>query len=522
MLTRKSLSVKFSVISLATIALTNIGVNRVLADNSRLFNELESRVITNPTEEQKQQIAEAAFIYGYPLVAEKGKEYQDLAQQNPVNPEGSPLAIVNSQFNLNSRLSTPDDPFFGPNVDTLYGNAYLNLSQGPVTITVPENPNNNFYSIDVLNAYVDTLGYIGDVGPSLTTPGNLNVTAPVRYYITPPGWRGTVPKGYTQIKSDTNSIWLLSRTYVTNQANQDSLAYALNLQSGYTITPPGGSGYTQPTVESEFAGVFALGQNPLTPRELADIATTPTDDPATALLAFQQLNADLSDNPLSVGGGGLSRAKLKNLIANFALIGIGNGTNGGPSSSGPTITEAQAVAAIQAALRDTSASSGTLGSFGTNYLYRTQTARVGIAANQPQESIYFTPSTPDGTPLDGSKTYTITFPAGGLPPSLPGTNGFWSLTAYDARGFLIPNPDNIYSVGTNTPNNLVFNADGSLTITLSATKPASGTANWLPIPAGSPFRLTGRDYLPTEAAQNGGYVFPNVIPVSGDNVSSTN
>ncbi|MDF5719819.1 MAG: DUF1214 domain-containing protein [Rhizonema sp. PD37] len=516
MLSQKSLSVGFSVISFFTIALTNIGVNRVLADNSRLFNELESRVITNPTEAQKQQIAEAAFIYGYPLVAEKGKEYQDLAQQNPVNPEGSPLAIVNSQFNLNLRLSTPTDPFFGPNVDTLYGNAYLNLSQGPVTVTVPANPNNDFYSIDVLNAYVDTLGYIGDVGPSLTTPGSLNVTAPGSYYITPPGWRGNVPKGYTQIKSETNSIWLLSRTYVTNQASQDSLAYALNLQSGYTITAPGGSGYTQPTVESEFAGVFALGQTPLTPRQLADIATTPTDDPATALKAFQQLNADLSDNPLSVGGGGLSRAKLKNLIANFALIGIGDGKTGRPSSSGPTITEAQAVAALQAALRDTSASSGTLGSFGTNYLYRTQTARVGIAANQPQESIYFTPSTSDGTPLDGSKTYTITFPAGGLPPSLPGTNGFWSLSAYDARGFLIPNPDNIYSVATNTPNNLVFNADGSLTITLSATKPASGTANWLPIPAGSPFRLTGRDYLPTKAAQNDGYVFPSVVPVSTD------
>lgn len=513
MQTRKLLLVGCSVVPLATIALTNIGINRVLADDS-LFSTLESSVITNPTPAQQQQIAEAALIYGYPLVAEKGKEYQDLAQQNPVNPIGSPLAIVNSQFNLNSRLSTPTDPFFGPNVDTLYGNAYLNLSQGPVTVSVPANPNNNFYSIMALNAYTDTLGYIGDVGPSSTTPGSLNVTSPGSYYITPPGYNGTVPTGDIQIKSDTNSVWLLSRTFVTNQASSASLDYSKNLQNGYTITPPSGSSYTQPTVQSEFAGVFALGQTPLTPRQLADKVTAPTSVPdIPAREVFQQLNADLSNNPLLVGGGGLSQTQLKNLIGNFASIGIGDGTTGAPSSSGPTITEAQAVAAIQAALNDTAGSSGRLGSYGTNYPYRAQIARVGIAANQPQESVYFSPSTPDGTALNGSNTYTITFPAGGLLPSLPGTNGFWSLTAYDARGFLIPNPFNIYSVGTNTPDNLVLNPDGSLTITLSATEPASGTTDWLPVPAGSPFRLTLRDYLPTEAAQNGSYVVPNVIPV---------
>ncbi len=519
MSTRKLLPVGFSVVSLATIGLANIGVNRVLADDS-LFSTLESSVITNPTPAQQQQIAEAAFIYGLPLLVEKGKEYQDLALPNPVNPPGSPFAIVNSQFSLNSQLSTPTYAFFGPNVDTLYGNAYLNLSQGPVTVSVPANPNNDFYSIMALNAYTDTLGYIGDVGPTSTTPGSLNVTAPGNYYFTPPGWSGTVPAGYTQIKSDTNSIWLLSRTYVTNQASAASLDYAKNLQAGYTVTPPSGSSYTQPTVQSEFANVFNLGQTPLISTEATGIATTPTSSPATALKAFQQLNADLQDNPLSVGGGGLSQTQLNNLIANFALIGIGDGTTGAPSSSGLTITEEQAVAAIQAALNDELASKGTLGTYGTNYSYRAQVARTAIAANQPQESIYITPTTSDGSALNGSNIYTITFPAGGLPPSLPGTNGFWSLTAYDANGFLVANPYNIYSVATNTPDNLVFSPDGSLTITLSATEPASGIKNWLPIPAGSPFRLTVRDYLPTQAAQNGEYVFPKLIPV-GQNPNLT-
>jgi len=60
---------------------------------------------------------------------------------------------------------------------------------------------------------------------------------------------------------------------------------------------------------------------------------------------------------------------------------------------------------------------------------------------------------------------------------------------------------------------LVFNPDGSLTITLSATEPVSGTADWLPVQAGSPSNLTLRDYLPTETVQNGSYLVPNVIAV---------
>ncbi|MBV9387922.1 MAG: DUF1214 domain-containing protein [Chroococcidiopsidaceae cyanobacterium CP_BM_ER_R8_30] len=243
-----------------------------------------------------------------------------------------------------------------------------------------------------------------------------------------------MPTGYTQISSDTNSVWLLSRTAVTDQASATSLASANTLQEGYTITPPSGT-YTQPTVQSEFAGIFALGQTPLFAAQLANIATAPT--PTTALEVFQQLNADLSNNPLSVGSGGLSQTQLKNLISNFASISIGDGTTGLPSSSGPTIIGEQAEAAIQAALGFGFNGGGKLGNYGTNYPFRAIIARVGIAANEPQEAVYLNISTADGTALNGSNTYTITFPPGGLPPSLPNTNGFWSITAYDAQGYLI-------------------------------------------------------------------------------------
>ena len=51
-----------------------------------------------------------------------------------------------------------------------------------------------------------------------------------------------------------------------------------------------------------------------------------------------------------------------------------------------------------------------------------------------------------GETLDGSKhNYTLTFPAGQLPP----VNAFWSVTMYDGKSqFLIKNPINRYLINS--------------------------------------------------------------------------
>jgi hypothetical protein len=74
----------------------------------------------------------------------------------------------------------------------------------------------------------------------------------------------------------------------------------------------------------------------------------------------------------------------------------------------------------------------------------------------------FTRTDAKGETLDGSKhNYTITFPAGQLPP----VNAFWSVTMYDGKTqFLIKNPINRYLINSPMLPNLKKNADGSLTI----------------------------------------------------------
>ncbi len=67
--------------------------------------------------------------------------------------------------------------------------------------------------------------------------------------------------------------------------------------------------------------------------------------------------------------------------------------------------------------------------------------------------------------------------------------------------FLTHSPNGRNNLGTVNldADELVFNADGSLTLTLSSREPADATAsaNWLPAPDGQ-FALLVRTYVPTE------------------------
>ena len=65
-------------------------------------------------------------------------------------------------------------------------------------------------------------------------------------------------------------------------------------------------------------------------------------------------------------------------------------------------------------------------------------------------------------PIDASKhNYTITFPAGQLPP----VNAFWSVTMYDGKSqLLIENPIKRYLINSPMLPGMKKNADGSLTL----------------------------------------------------------
>jgi hypothetical protein len=124
-----------------------------------------------------------------------------------------------------------------------------------------------------------------------------------------------------------------------------------------------------------------------------------------------------------------------------------------------------------------------IGSSGGDMKTRAAVALHGLLALNRSETIYYTAAADsDGNRLDGRCTYLI---AGRDPPTR-----WWSITAYAADDYLIPNPAHRYSVSKNS---VTHNASGEFVATASS-KPASH--DWIAL-ANSAFTLTLRLYNPT-------------------------
>jgi hypothetical protein len=133
-------------------------------------------------------------------------------------------------------------------------------------------------------------------------------------------------------------------------------------------------------------------------------------------------------------------------------------------------------------------------------------ALAGLGANPPEESIY--PNLQrdaNGEALSGARRYLLRFDTDQLPPA----DAFWSLTAYDARGYPVENESGRYALGDRDA--LLYGDDGSLEILLAHERPdAQRETNWLPVPA-EPFMVTMRLYLPREAALSGEWKAPPAV-----------
>jgi hypothetical protein len=158
-------------------------------------------------------LAEQAAIWGIPLI--RTGRYFALARAR---------GLSTNRFYLNQTLATPTSVFAAPNVDTIYGFAWLDLSHGPVVVTVPDG-GDRYYSIHFIDAYETILGY---AGKSATSPG------PGLYVVTPPNWHGRLPAGAHRFASPTTLVLALTRTLVKGAAD---LPAAQRLQASYTIAP---------------------------------------------------------------------------------------------------------------------------------------------------------------------------------------------------------------------------------------------------------------------------------------------
>lgn len=408
------------------------------------------------------QLAEDAFIWGLPLVL--SGRYIEIARK---------AGLSFNQFYLSPDLATPATHAAGPNIDTLYGFAWLDLTGGPQVIAVPDT-HDRYYSIQLLDTYGDSFSYIGR---------RVTGTQAGAYAITAPGWNGTLPPGVTGIAAPTGKILALVRTLVSGSTD---LPAAQAIHASYSTGP---------------LSAWPQGRLPAIARANSINVIPALDLTAFDAGFFDELDALVRQYP--------PVPEDTANLARFAPLGIGSGTPRGPQLRA-TLAAAipAALARIQAAQ---AASSTVINGWRSNLsivpfirdpLTRAAINTFGPGAHIAKEALYFSAAQgPDGKPLDGNRRYRLHFAPGQTPP----VDAFWSLILYDRNFFLFDNPANRYAFNDRSEG-LIYAPDGSLEIVIGADQP-QGRINWLPAPRDG-FQLITRFYQPRPSVFDGSYKLP--------------
>jgi hypothetical protein len=408
--------------------------------------------------------AREAWIYCLPLI--------ETARVRAHGPEYAPSANGGDGINafIHYRdLATPAERLVtSPNVDTLYSLAFVDLGNGPATVTLPAT-GNRYFSLQLMDMYTNSFAVIGtrtnggDGGPFVLV-----------------GPRDAAPAG--AIGAPTPWIWALVRIGVNGP---EEMEIVHKIQDGIALEAS----------PARPLGSFAERQS-----AWGDY--------------FSSASALLAENPPLAGD--------EAVISRIAPLGLGPSLGFDPAKF--TGAEAQEIEAGIADARNLLAGPGTeepvngwrypradLGDFGQDYVFRARVAVGGLGALPRHEAMYMRAIAPGGRPRFWDGAWRLSFPPGQLPP----VDAFWSLTMYEATGqgfFLAENPLRRYAIGGGAKG-LRPNADGSLDIWIARQDPGGGrTENWLPAPAMGPYIMTLRAYLPKPALLTGAYLLPPIAP----------
>jgi hypothetical protein len=427
--------------------------------------------------------AREAFVFAYPLLLMDATRAQMTATATPT----AMAAPVNQFANLPQFPDASFHSVVSPNADTLYSSAWLDLTEQPVVLSVPDT-DGRYYLMPLLDAWTNVFA-----SPGARTTG----THSGDFAIVGPDWRGELPRNLREIDAPTSMVWIIGRTQTNGRADYDAVH---QVQAGFRLTPIGSWGrpHTPPPGRPD--------------REAS--AAAPVDQVAgmDAESFFGRAARLLVDNPPRQADA-VAMARMRHIgVAPGSFVWDSFGDRARRAIAGGM---ADGLAAVEAEgrrprgkIRNNWALLDDLGQYGTDYLRRAAVAWLGLGANLPSDALYpITRVDAEGKPLNGASSYLLRFEPGQTPP----VHAFWSLSMYDDRQFFVDNPLDRYAIGDRDP--LGFNADGSLDVLIQHRRPVERVeSNWLPAPAGD-FNLILRMYWPKAAALDGSWAPPPVTRV---------
>jgi hypothetical protein len=457
---------------------------------------------THNTNITSQEATELALVYAYPLLAFKQAYLTE-----------TPLLGINHLGHARQLSTSASDYVVKPNVDTIYSTAIYDLSHDDLIVNVPAIPETQYALISFHTLYGDNYAILGK--PNITQAG----TYYLQYGLNVPESNCTDHEGESEtsykahIRSPTTFGFVLIRWLVEN----NNINIIHSLQNATTVkTVP------RPLVGGAYNGTEA-------PR-LASVGWNATGLPpaANALRLLCQVGSE--NRPGQIAG----NSTVGEILSKSGACASSLNATTLDLSTADSSAMAKADEAGQEALVNTNngwsvVQSNLTGKFGTDYGLRMEISETGYLMLQAPYAVY--PSWSNGTvarPMEGEllelgadESYIYTF--SGKPPLRE--LGFWSLTAYDSDGFLIPNPRNVSSLGdrsniTYTSGGAVYGADsdveqdGAFQLLIQAadvSPPANWTGNWLPGPSGGG-NMTSllRFFNAADELLNGTYQYPVV------------
>ncbi len=435
------------------------------------------------SEQEAHDIGVSAYLYFYPLIT------MDLTRKQMTNAEPGKIPGYGP---MNTFANVPEYPtadmktVVRPNFDTLYSVSWLDLTKGPVIVSVP-NTHGRYYLLPMLDMWTDVFA-----SPGWRTTG----TQALNFAIVPTSWEGKLPKDVQRIQAPTPYVWIIGRTKTDGPEDYEAVQ---KIQAGFKISPlaEGEKNFMQ---EKEKIDSSIDMKTP--PKKQVDAMPAGTYFAYAAEL-LKLHPPHLTDEPI---------------LALLKRIGFEPGKSFDINHLPPTIKRALERAPADAlelmewktptiAKNENgwSMNTDTMGVYGNYYLKRAIVANLGLGANLPEDAIYPLNLYDDkGKPLNGTYQYIIHFEKGNTPP----VQAFWSITLYDQEGYQVTNRLNRFALSSWMP--FQYNTDGSLDLYFQYESPgADKEANWLPAPKG-PFNLTMRLYAPKEAALVGKWTPPPV------------